>query len=246
VIEPTITFVTAGTLNYDDVIEVEIEDATSAFVTATWGSNREVIYDGAFGTAYQSAANVADVDGMAETITLTIRRDGGWPASAVTIRVIAFGDTDADESHVYPVTVEIPVDTTYTPTISESEVGFKGALDWQLDADGDLDFTGGDINFTSGAAGVAQAIQIRLRSFRGEWFANLDNGVPWFESILVKNPNIPEIKEYIRQAIMDAPFVLRLTSLELDYNRAERTLSVDWRVLAGDQTTVEGTTELEI
>ncbi len=238
-VEPTITFTTSGTIDYGDVIELEIDDADDYVIVATFGSTREIVWDGAFGTDYQGPLNT-ETSGV-----FAFLRDGGWPTSALNIRVMAFGELLADESEDYPVNVLIPTDTTHTPELTAEQLAFVGVTDLLLDSDGDLDITGGRLSFTSGASGVAQAIKIRLQSFKGEWFADLESGLPYFESILVKNPNLAAVREYVRQAIISTPFVQSISSLELDFDRAARALTIDWRVVASDATVIEGTTELE-
>ncbi len=56
-------------------------------------------------------------------------------------------------------------------------------IDLKLDANGDL-FVGPEgCEFTSGLAGVAQALQVQLRMILGEWFLDLDKGVPWYQRV---------------------------------------------------------------
>ena len=56
-------------------------------------------------------------------------------------------------------------------------------IDLKLDTNGDL-FVGPDgCEFTMGLAGVAQALQVQLRLILGEWFLNIDLGVPWYQRV---------------------------------------------------------------
>ena len=113
-------------------------------------------------------------------------------------------------------------------------------IDFLLDVDGDLVVTT-DIQFSSGLAAVAQGIRIRIQTFKGEWFANLDFGVPYFQDILGQKFNDAKIRTAFRNAIISTPGVLELTLLETEFNRSTRELSVSWRV-----TTVFGDTEDEL
>ncbi len=89
----------------------------------------------------------------------------------------------------------------------------------------DLDETG-NLRWISGAEQVRQAIFCRLRFFRGEWFADLREGVPYYQSILVASPNLEIIRGIFRKVILGTPNVLGLASLDL--SREERTLVVSF------------------
>jgi hypothetical protein len=104
------------------------------------------------------------------------------------------------------------------------------AQDLKLDPDtGDLVIADGDLVLVSGIDAVAQLIRGYLLLFRGEWFLDESAGIPYFEDILVKNPNLSAIREIFRQTLLEVPGVLSVESLSLELS-AERTLSVDWKV----------------
>ena len=65
-----------------------------------------------------------------------------------------------------------------------------------LTADGGLAIgETGDISITDS---VRQAIRVRLRWFFQEWRLGPEIGIPYYEEILVKNPNNLRIKQSIR------------------------------------------------
>ena len=99
--------------------------------------------------------------------------------------------------------------------------------DLSLDATtGDFLMSQGDLYLTTEYNAIAQDVRVRLRFFRGEWFLDLDAGVPFYEAILVKSPNLAVIRDIIGEAILEAPGVKSITSLTLDFNRATRELTV--------------------
>lgn len=59
-----------------------------------------------------------------------------------------------------------------------------------------------DLILIGNAERVAQQIKISLKAFLGEWFLDTGFGVPYFEEILVKNPNTMIIREIIRDRIL--------------------------------------------
>jgi hypothetical protein len=54
----------------------------------------------------------------------------------------------------------------------------------RLDSNGDYIFGGGLNDFVQDAYAVAQAIKTKLCLLKGEWWENLDEGLPLFQSIL--------------------------------------------------------------
>lgn len=52
--------------------------------------------------------------------------------------------------------------------------------DLALDANGDLDLTGGGY-LVEGQAAIAQRLTIRLKTFLGEYFIDATRGLPWLE-----------------------------------------------------------------
>jgi len=79
----------------------------------------------------------------------------------------------------------------------------------------ELDLTGGQLNFVGGAAWVAQNVQCHLSLVLGEWFLDPTQGVPYFDSILVKNPNMPLVRSILMKAILAVPHVTGIASLNI-------------------------------
>ena len=75
---------------------------------------------------------------------------------------------------------------------------------------------------------VAQQIKINLLAFLGEWFLDVTFGVPYLESILVKNPRMPAIETILRSHIKSVPDVTKVNYLSLDWDRRIRALYVDF------------------
>lgn len=72
--------------------------------------------------------------------------------------------------------------------------------DLKLDRTGDLEISDtGDVMLTKS---VRQAVEIRLRWLFGEWRFAPEAGVPYFDRIMVKKPDIEGIKRILRTEIM--------------------------------------------
>lgn len=95
-------------------------------------------------------------------------------------------------------------------------------------ASGDLALKDGDLLIIDNAERVAQQILITLREWRSEWFLKTADGVPYLEYILVKNPNENHIRQVISEAIASVEGVKSVTSLEFEFNRILRTLTIEY------------------
>lgn len=95
---------------------------------------------------------------------------------------------------------------------------------------GDLVVKDGDLMIVNNAERVAQQVLITLREWLGEWFLNINDGVPYLEYILVKNPNENHIRQILTEAIESVDGVTKVTELEFTFNRILRTLSVSYEI----------------
>lgn len=102
-------------------------------------------------------------------------------------------------------------------------------VDWATDSTtGDLDISGKDFRLTVEETGeaLAQRLSIRLDFARGEWALDLRQGVPYFEEILVKNPDLIGVRAIFREVILETPGVESIDQLDLDLDTAQRILRV--------------------
>jgi hypothetical protein len=111
-------------------------------------------------------------------------------------------------------------------------------LDLLLDADGDLAIEDGDFVFARGLEGITQLCRTRLQTFRGEWFADLTEGVPYLErdgvtaaeALLGQKFNEVKARAAFRDVLLSTPGVLEVTSMTVTFDGTTRTLTVSWRV----------------
>jgi hypothetical protein len=99
-----------------------------------------------------------------------------------------------------------------------------------LTRDGDLYINPatGDIEITDS---VEQAIRIRLLWFFQEWRLGPGHGIPYWEEILIKNPNKLRIRQLFREAIMSVAEVESVEDLTASIT-PERKLNVTYRATA--------------
>ena len=106
---------------------------------------------------------------------------------------------------------------------------YQKITDFGLDEDGDeyADSTG--LAMTGDLPGIKQQVTLRLGFFKGEGFMNEDTGIPWYEEIIVKNPNLIRIREIFRDAILSVTGIREVTFMDLLFSTNARTLSVNFR-----------------
>ncbi len=94
----------------------------------------------------------------------------------------------------------------------------------------DLLIIEGDLVLTTGREAIRQHIQQRMRAFSGEWFLDLASGLPYYQSILVKNPNLQAIQGILQAEIIGTPGVLELQDFQLNYDNTTRHLTCAFTV----------------
>jgi hypothetical protein len=99
-------------------------------------------------------------------------------------------------------------------------------LTGQNPIEGDLEIQANDATYLDGQQAKAQHLRVRLRTFLAEWFLNTDEGLPYFQDILVKNPDIRRIEEVYRRAVLTTPGFVALDRFRIELDRANRTLSI--------------------
>ncbi len=86
---------------------------------------------------------------------------------------------------------------------------------------------------------VAQNIEQRIKSVRGDWYIDLRSGIPWFHGILGEKNGDVLAKRSFRKAIESHPRVKSIDYFKADYNPSTREFTVNWEVLLEDNTVVK-------
>jgi hypothetical protein len=103
-------------------------------------------------------------------------------------------------------------------------------IDEKLDGVVENEFTGlWDDTDVSDVEQVAQNITIRLKLIYGEWFLNTQLGVPWFDKVFVKNPDLSAIDIIIKSVIAETPEVTGIVQYASQINRATRHLVISFQ-----------------
>jgi hypothetical protein len=105
-------------------------------------------------------------------------------------------------------------------------------FDIALDCNGDIAVSEtGDISLT---AGIRQAVIIRLRWFLDEWRFAPQFGMPYFEEILVKNPDIERIKVIIREECLTVDGVKDITDITVTFDTHSRKVGFRFNIITAE------------
>jgi hypothetical protein len=106
----------------------------------------------------------------------------------------------------------------------------QGGRDLQLDNDcKDIEIVNLDLALVDGTVQVKQALCIALRLFRGEWFLDANAGVPYYQDVLVKSPNLSEINSILKTEILKVEHVNKILEFTSTFDSVNRQLSVSFR-----------------
>jgi hypothetical protein len=93
---------------------------------------------------------------------------------------------------------------------------------------GDLDTTGHRLNLTTGVDAIEQNLRIRLRFVYESWFLDRRLGIPYWDTVLIKNPNMLLVTNIFRTAIDETTGIAGVDRLDADLDRSTRQLSISF------------------
>lgn len=114
-------------------------------------------------------------------------------------------------------------------------------LDIACDDDHDLLVDAEGLHLISGLPGVAQLIRIAILLFLGEWFLNLEVGMPWFQEILGQKFDAALIRQRLSERISKIPAVAEIISIAVSFDADARAVSIDYEVRVDWGDTLSGT-----
>jgi len=107
-------------------------------------------------------------------------------------------------------------------------------LDILLANDGDLHISDdGDISLTNS---VSQAVKVRLKWFFSEWRFMPEAGIPYFDYLLVKNPDIELVRVAIREEVMSIERVSDVLDTKITVDTARRKAIISLTVITDGET----------
>jgi len=114
--------------------------------------------------------------------------------------------------------------------------------DFLTDINADISISGRDFVPVSGVDAIRQHMEIRLRTFLGEWFLDTTVGVPYIQEVFsTKIPDTDLIRSIIRREVIKTPGVLSADTLGVSLDTATRNLTIEL-----DATTTDGNVTISL
>ena len=88
----------------------------------------------------------------------------------------------------------------------------------------DLSIENGDLALVTKSDAIRQNVRQRFWIFEGEYFLDQTEGVPYFRTILKKNPDLNLVNALLLDRAANTPGIIELLEWELDYDASSRTL----------------------
>lgn len=96
---------------------------------------------------------------------------------------------------------------------------------------GDLVINGFGLSLTEPSSeSLAQRLSIKLQFFKGEWFLDIDFGVPYFQDIFVKPFIQSAVDAILKSHILATPEVAALICYSSQFNKAKRGFTLQFTV----------------
>lgn len=120
--------------------------------------------------------------------------------------------------------------------------------DFALDESGDMAFENGDRKVVAGAAAIKQGIQIKVKTFLGEIYADQSIGVDYLNLVLgVKNPDPLVVRDAIKARIESVADVTQVVGSQLTIDRSTRQGAITYKYRdAYSITPVEDSVEVKV
>ncbi len=90
------------------------------------------------------------------------------------------------------------------------------------------------VRIVRGPAAVIQRVRQRFQMGLREWFLDQQLGLPFYEDVFVKNPDIGQVTSIFRNTLVSTPGISSLISMSTTLDLRMRNLSVNFEARAED------------
>jgi len=107
-------------------------------------------------------------------------------------------------------------------------------MDILLDGSGDVCISKqGDILLGDS---ISQKVKIKIQWFAGEWRWNPEEGLPYFDSLFIKNPQIETFKNELRRVIFDITEITEIKDVSISFDNKTRVGTISVYALTDTET----------
>lgn len=125
-------------------------------------------------------------------------------------------------SYSFPLSVTQPV------VVTSADGDLDGLLPFatfaRVEATGDIEIPP---RVVRGVEAIRLRLTSRLRFFKSEWFLDLRQGMPYYEAVFVKNPDVSLVQSIFRRAILATPGVQSIARMATSFDRGARSFTID-------------------
>lgn len=108
----------------------------------------------------------------------------------------------------------------------------------KLTESGDLDITSGNISFVEDIENVKQSVFMNLRTFQGEWFLNIEHGIPYIQEVLAnKAIDYAVIEKIIKESLLGVEGIRDVINFEI--KKLDKGVSVSFEIITDDLENIE-------
>jgi len=90
----------------------------------------------------------------------------------------------------------------------------------------DIYIDSGDLPMVTGIEETRQLVGQVLRSSLGDWFLDLEIGLPYYQTIFQKATSIADIEGIFIDRIAGVPGILNISKFDIDYEPSTRLLNI--------------------
>lgn len=99
----------------------------------------------------------------------------------------------------------------------------------KLDNNFDLVLVDNDFVEIQGRDAIRQHLACRFGIFLGEFIYDTAAGVPWYQDILIKNPQFAIVSADLKRTVLDTPGITDLLSFDFSFDNGRRMATLDFK-----------------